>query len=102
MLGAFQLNVTAMSLVSLIVGMFLICNSVGAAVIRRRVEIAILRANGVTRGEIRRLFLGEAALEAIVGVALGSGWLRFLPAGSPSRCRKVSLRFMNSFESRIR
>ena len=34
MLGAFQLNITAMSLVSVVVGMFLICNSVGASVIR--------------------------------------------------------------------
>jgi putative ABC transport system permease protein len=80
MLGAFQLNVTAMSLVSLIVGMFLICNSVGAAVIRRRFEIAILRATGATRGEIRRLFLGEATLEALVGVALGI-WLAPALAG---------------------
>ena len=80
MLGAFQLNVTAMSLVSLVVGMFLICNSVGASVIRRRVEIAILRANGATRGEVRRLFLGEAALEAALGVALGI-WLAPLLAG---------------------
>lgn len=80
MLGAFQLNVTAMSLVSLVVGMFLICNSVGASVIRRRVEIAILRANGATRGEVRRLFLCEAALEAAVGVALGI-WLAPLLAG---------------------
>ena len=80
MLGAFQLNVTAMSLVSLIVGMFLISNSVGAAVIRRRFEIAILRASGATRGEIRRLFLGEAALEALVGVALGI-WLAPALAG---------------------
>ena len=80
MLGAFQLNITAMSLVSLIVGMFLISNSVGAAVIRRRFEIAILRANGVTRGEIRRLFLGEAALEALAGVALGI-WLAPALAG---------------------
>jgi putative ABC transport system permease protein len=71
MLGAFQLNITALSLVSVVVGMFLISNSVGAAVIRRRFEIAILRANGATRGEIRRLFLGQAALEALVGVALG-------------------------------
>ncbi|HEY5779406.1 MAG TPA: FtsX-like permease family protein [Terrimicrobiaceae bacterium] len=80
MLGAFQLNVTAMSLVSLVVGMFLICNSVGASVIRRRVDIAILRANGATRGEVRRLFLCEAALEAAVGVALGI-WLAPLLAG---------------------
>jgi putative ABC transport system permease protein len=80
MLGAFQLNITAMSLVSLVVGMFLICNSVGVSVIRRRVEIAILRANGATRGEVRRLFLCEAALEAAAGVALGI-WLAPLLAG---------------------
>ena len=80
MLGAFQLNITAMSLVSLVVGMFLICNSVGVSVIRRRVEIAILRANGATRGEVRRLFLCEAGLEAAFGVALGI-WLAPLLAG---------------------
>ncbi len=80
MLGAFQLNITAMSLVSLVVGMFLICNSVGVSVIRRRVDIAILRANGATRGEVRRLFLSEAAFEAAIGVALGI-WLAPLLAG---------------------
>lgn len=71
MLGSFQLNLTALSLVSIIVGMFLIHNSVGAAVVRRRTEIAILRASGTTRWEIRLLFLGEAALEAVLGTALG-------------------------------
>lgn len=80
MLGAFQLNITAMSLVSLVVGMFLICNSVGASVIRRRVEIAILRANGATRSEVRGLFLGEALLEATAGIALGI-WLAPFLAG---------------------
>ena len=84
MLGAFQLNITAMSLVSVVVGMFLISNSVGAAVIRRRVEIAILRASGASRGEIRRLFVGEAALEAVVGVALAI-WLAPLLAGLDCR-----------------
>ncbi|CAN5316514.1 ABC transporter permease [soil metagenome] len=71
MLGAFQLNLTALSLVSIIVGMFLIFNSVGAAVVRRRVEVAILRSCGATRWEIRGLFLGEAAIEAIAGAAIG-------------------------------
>ncbi len=82
LLGSFQLNLTAMSLVSIIVGMFLIHNSVAAAVIRRRTDIAILRANGATRTEIRALFLGEAALDAILGSALGlclapvlAGWI---------------------------
>ncbi len=49
MLGAFQLNLTAMSLVSIVVGMFLIFNSVGATMVRRRTEIAVLRACGATR-----------------------------------------------------
>lgn len=70
MLGAFQLNLTALSLVSIIVGMFLIFNSVGAAVVRRRMEVAILRSCGATRWEIRALFLGEAAIEAVAGAAL--------------------------------
>ncbi len=83
MLGAFQLNLTALSLVSIIVGMFLIFNSVGAAVVRRRVEVAILRSCGATRWEIRTLFLGEAAIEAIAGTALGlvfAPWLTALIA----------------------
>jgi putative ABC transport system permease protein len=71
MLGAFQLNLTAMSLVSLIVGMFLIFNSVGATVVRRRTEIAVLRACGATRFEIRALFLGGALWDAVIGSALG-------------------------------
>ncbi len=71
MLGAFQLNLTAMSLVSIIVGMLLIYNSVSAAVVRRRPEIAILRAVGATRLEIRLLFLCEALLEALIGSTLG-------------------------------
>ncbi len=71
MLGAFHLNLTAMSLVSVIVGMFLIFNGVSAAVVRRQHQIAILRAVGATRGEIRGLFLGEAVAEAAVGAVAG-------------------------------
>ncbi len=71
MLGAFQLNLTALSLVSLLVGMLLIYNSVSAAVARRRTEIAVLRACGTTRWEIRLLFLLEAAVQAMFGAALG-------------------------------
>ena len=36
MLAGFQLNLQAMSLVSLLVGMFLIYNTVEASVVRRR------------------------------------------------------------------
>jgi putative ABC transport system permease protein len=71
MLAGFQLNLQAMSLVSLLVGMFLIYNTVEASVIRRRPEIGILRSLGVTRSEIRALFLGEAALLGALGIAFG-------------------------------
>jgi len=71
MLGAFQLNLTALSLVSLLVGMFLIYNAVAATVAGRRVEIGILRALGASRGEIRALFMGSSLLCAVIGILLG-------------------------------
>ena len=71
MLGGFQLNLTAMSLVSLLVGMFLIYNTVSASVVRRRREIGILRSLGVTRNEVRGLFLGEAVALGAIGAIVG-------------------------------
>ncbi|CAN5617276.1 FtsX-like permease family protein [soil metagenome] len=71
MLGGFQLNLTAMSLVSLLVGMFLIYNTVSASVVRRRKEIGILRSLGVTRNEVRVLFLSEAAVLGLIGAGVG-------------------------------
>jgi len=71
MLGGFELNLSAMSLVSLVVGMFLIYNTVSASVARRRHEIGILRSLGVTRNEVRALFLGEAISLGSIGVLLG-------------------------------
>ncbi len=71
MLAAFQLNLTALSLVSMVVGVFLIYNSLSATVVRRRVEIGILRANGATKAEISALFLGDGLLCGFLGSALG-------------------------------
>lgn len=71
MLGGFELNLAAMSLLSLVVGMFLIYNTVSASVARRHREIGILRSLGVTRHEIRTLFLGEAIVLGAIGATLG-------------------------------
>ena len=71
MLAGFQLNLQAMSLVSLLVGMFLIYNTIEASVVRRHNEIGILRSLGVTRREVRWLFLGEAAALGAIGIAVG-------------------------------
>ncbi len=72
MLSAFQLNLTALSMVSLLVGVFLIYNTISASVARRRTEIGILRALGATRWEVRALFLGEAAILGALGIAVGA------------------------------
>ena len=71
MLASFELNLGALSLISLLVGMFLIYNTVAASVVRRRVETGILRALGATRLEVQCLFLGEALIFGIAGVLLG-------------------------------
>ncbi len=71
MLAGFELNLEAMSLVSLLVGMFLIYNTVEASVIRRRPEIGILRSLGMSGREVQALFLGEAVVLGAVGIVLG-------------------------------
>lgn len=77
MLRAFQFNLTALSLIALLVGLFLVYNTVSVSVITRRSEIGLLRTLGVTRRAVVGLFLGEAGALAVLGCALGAplGWL---------------------------
>ncbi|MDP6579571.1 MAG: FtsX-like permease family protein [Vicinamibacterales bacterium] len=77
MLAAFHFNLTALSYIALVVGLFLVYNTVAVSVISRRSEIGTLRALGATRRLVRGLFLGEAAVLALVGAGLGLpvGWL---------------------------
>ncbi len=71
LLSGFQLNLTAMSMVSLLVGVFLIYNTVTASAVRRRPEIGLLRAVGASPALVRGLFLGEGALYGALGGILG-------------------------------
>jgi putative ABC transport system permease protein len=73
MVSAFHLNLTALSLISLVVGMFLIYNAISISVIQRRREIGMLRGLGVTRSQILGLFLCEAGLIGGVGSLIGLG-----------------------------
>ncbi|RPJ00504.1 MAG: FtsX-like permease family protein, partial [Deltaproteobacteria bacterium] len=73
MVSAFHLNLTALSLISLVVGMFLIYNAVSTSVIQRRREIGILRGLGVTRAQVLGLLMGEAGLIGGLGGLLGIG-----------------------------
>ncbi|MEP6593278.1 MAG: FtsX-like permease family protein, partial [Acidobacteriota bacterium] len=71
MLAAFHLNLTALSYIALLVGLFLVYNTVSVAVLSRRAEIGTLRGLGVTRGGVRALFLAEAAVLSALGSGLG-------------------------------
>ena len=73
MVSAFHLNLTALSFISLIVGMFLIYNAISVSVIQRRREIGILRSVGLTRPQVLCLFIGEAALIGCLGSLAGLG-----------------------------
>ena len=73
MTAAFRLNLAALSLLALLVGMFLIFNTVRFSVVQRRPTLATLRALGVTRREIFGLILAEAAILGALGTLLGLG-----------------------------
>ncbi len=74
---AFQLNLTALSLLALVVGMFLIYNTVMFGVVQRRAVIGTLRLLGATGGQVVALVLLETAAASAVGtlLGLGLGWL---------------------------
>jgi putative ABC transport system permease protein len=71
MVWAFQLNLSVMSWVGLLVGMFLIYNTIAFAVAQRRREIGIYRVLGMTERRVAGLFLVEAGLLGLLGGLLG-------------------------------
>lgn len=71
MTDTFHLNLTAMSLLALLVGGLLIHNTVTFTVLRRRETWGLYRALGVTPGQVRTLVVGEALVLALAGTALG-------------------------------
>ncbi len=71
MLSAFRWNLRILSYVALVVGAFLIFNTISVSVVRRRPEIGIVRALGVTRSGVLLAFLGEAVCFGVAGALLG-------------------------------
>ncbi len=57
--------------VALVVGMFLVYNSLAVSVAERRHDIGIMRSLGASRQQVRSLFLGEALLLGSIGTVLG-------------------------------
>ncbi|MGD9727531.1 MAG: ABC transporter permease [Nitrospiraceae bacterium] len=72
MVRAFQTNLTVLSGVGLLVGIFLIYNSISFSVIQRRREIGIFRALGMSERTVSVLFVAEAAAMGLIGGLLGA------------------------------
>jgi putative ABC transport system permease protein len=71
MLQAFRLNLEALSLLALFVGVFLIYNTAMFTVVSRRRDTGILRSLGANRMEIVAAFLSEILILGVIGGALG-------------------------------
>ncbi len=71
MVRAFQLNLSVLSMVGLLVGIFLIYNTVSFMVAQRRREVGILRAIGLSEPMVIGVFLAEAAVFGIGGGVVG-------------------------------
>ena len=71
MLEAFNINLQSLSLLALIVGLFLIYNTMTFSVVRRKVLIGTLRSIGVTSNEITSMVIREALIIGIIGTAAG-------------------------------
>lgn len=86
MTSAFRINLTALSLLALLVGLFLIYNTMTFSVIQRRPLFGTLRCLGTTRQEIFFMVVSEAfligvlgsALGVLLGIALGQGSVRLV------------------------
>ncbi|MBD0305723.1 MAG: ABC transporter permease [Nitrospiraceae bacterium] len=81
MVRAFQLNLSMLSTVGLLVGLLLVYNTISFSVVQRRREIGMLCALGMGRQAISGVFVGEAAMMGIVG-GIAGGWMGLLLARS--------------------
>lgn len=72
MVRSFRLNLTVLSWVGILVGVFLIYNTMSFAVAQRRREIGIYRAIGMTEGRVAAVFLIEALCAGSLGGVAGS------------------------------
>jgi putative ABC transport system permease protein len=81
MLRAFRVNLFALAGVALLVGMFLVYNTVLISILRRRKDVGVLKTLGTSATQIFFAFLLEGlafgAVGSVAGIALGRGlaWL---------------------------
>ncbi|WP_454064564.1 FtsX-like permease family protein [Candidatus Nitrospira salsa] len=73
MVKVFQFNLTMLSTVGLLVGLFLVYNAMSFSVVQHRREIGILRAIGMSRVQISLVFACEAMVVGLAGGLVGCG-----------------------------
>ncbi len=83
---AYRVNLNMLAMVALWTGAFLVFSTQSLSVLRRRGSLALLRALGVTCGQLQRALIGEGAalgalgslLGVILGLLLAAAMLRLL------------------------
>src|ERR1700719_1727514 len=68
---AYRVNLNMLALVALWTGAFLVFSTQSLSVLRRRRSLALLRALGVTQGQLRGALLGEGVTLGVIGSLLG-------------------------------
>ena len=82
LLKSFRWNLQVLSYIALIVGAFLVYNTVSVSVVRRRSLIGVARALGMTSGTVRGGFLAEGCFFGVAGTAIGLALGRTLAVGA--------------------
>ena len=102
MLGAFRWNLRMMSYATILVGAFLIYNTISAYIVRRREQIGIVRAVGASRAMVRAAFLFEGVVFGALGTAAGLVVGRLLAIGAVDTVgRTVSSLYVSSTPGEI-
>jgi putative ABC transport system permease protein len=68
---AYRVNLNMLALVALFTGAFLVFSTQSLSVLRRRRSLALLRALGVTRNQLRNALVGEGLTVGVLGSMLG-------------------------------
>lgn len=68
---AYRVNLSALALVALFTGSFLVYSLQSQGVVARASQLAFLRVIGVTERDTERLLLGEAIVFGVIGAAIG-------------------------------
>ncbi len=82
MLSAFRWNLRILSYIALLVGAFLIYNTISVSVVRRRADIGTVRALGASRRAVLLAFVAEAAMFGLAGALIALPMGRLMATGA--------------------